>query len=69
MDKLMTRKELAEMLGLSPATLARWKRAGEDSPPCIKIGKSVRYRREDVMEWLYRRAGLDAAAVTCEQRT
>jgi excisionase family DNA binding protein len=69
MDKLMTRKELAEMLGLSPATLARWKWAGEDSPPCIKIGKSVRYRREDVMEWLYRRAGLDAAAVTYEQRT
>jgi len=69
MDKLMTRKELAEMLGLSPATLARWKWAGEDSPPCIKIGKSVRYRREDVMEWLYRRAGLNDAAVSHEERT
>lgn len=69
MEKLMTRKELAEMLGLSPATLARWKWAGEDGPPCIKIGRTVRYRHDDVMQWLYRRAGIDGSAVVVEQRT
>lgn len=69
MEKLMTRKDVAEMLGLSPATLARWKWAGEDSPPCIQIGRTVRYRREDVMQWLYRRAGIEYSAVVVEQRT
>jgi len=67
MERLMTRKELAGYLGLEPNTLARWKWKG-DGPPCIKIGRSVRYRQSEVDRWLWQRAGIRTAAVTMEQR-
>lgn len=69
MERLMTRKELAVFLGVQPQTIARWKWAGTDSPPSIKIGRSVRYRQSEVEAWLWKRAGVDAAAVTMIQRT
>jgi len=65
-DKLMTRREVAEMLGMQPNTLARWAWKKE-GPPFIKVGpKAVRYRRSEVMAWLWRRAGIDPAAVVME---
>ena len=69
MERLMTRKEVAAYLGVQPGTLARWKWAGADAPPCIKIGKSVRYRQSDVEAWLWKRAGVSEAAITMIQRT
>jgi len=69
MERLMTRKEVAEFLGVQPGTLARWKWAGTDCPPCVKVGRSVRYRRSDVEAWLWKRAGVSEAAVTMIQRT
>lgn len=53
-DRLMTRKEVADLLGFSVATLARRAWAGQDAPPFIKIGKTVRYRKSDVDAWIDR---------------
>lgn len=69
MERLMTRKEVAKFLGVQPQTIARWKWAGQDSPPSITIGRSIRYRQSEVEAWLWKKAGLDAAAVTMIQRT
>lgn len=44
----------AEILGLSPATLACWRSIGK-GPPFVKCGQAVRYRLKDLELWLDRR--------------
>lgn len=48
---LLSRKETAEMLGVSPRTLARW-HAMRKGPPRVNAGRSPRYRLEAVVRWL-----------------
>lgn len=52
-DKLLTTEELAAWLGIQRCTLekARSTRLG-DFPPYVRIGRAVRYRRNDVEAWL-----------------
>ena len=55
-DRLLTRREVAEILGFQPATLARWAWM-KQGPAFIKVGKkSVRYRASVVREWVIGRA-------------
>lgn len=51
LDDWMARAELADVLGVTSDTLARWetRRIG---PPCVRIGRKVLYRREAVQKWL-----------------
>ena len=51
MERLMTRKQAAEYLGFATQTLARyaWLRKG---PRATKLGKSVRYKLEDLEAWI-----------------
>lgn len=42
---------LAEQLGISVATVYRWRAAGVDLPPAIRIGSRVRWRPETVAAW------------------
>lgn len=48
---LLTIKELAELLGVSIATINRWNRAGEIPAPIV-IGGSIRWKRVEVEKWL-----------------
>lgn len=51
MEKLMTKQELAEFLKLSPYTVEYLRK--KKGMPYLKLGKkTVRYRIEDVVEWL-----------------
>ena len=50
----LTRKELAQELGVTASTLARWHTEGS-APPCTKVGKKILYRREAVQQWLISR--------------
>jgi predicted DNA-binding transcriptional regulator AlpA len=43
--------EIAEMLGVSVRTL-QMRRMRQLDPPYYKVGKSVRYRLDDVTAWL-----------------
>lgn len=53
--QLITTKELAQLLGLEPQTIAKWRSAGiADPPPAIHLGRQVRYDAEEVMSWIYR---------------
>lgn len=52
-DRLLTTPEVAEWLGVRPNTLAKARSVGLGSfPNYTKIGRSVRYRVEDVRRWL-----------------
>jgi len=47
----MTAKEAAEMMKVSEAFLLR-RRRKRLSPPWYKLGRAVRYKRQDLEEWL-----------------
>ncbi len=49
---LMTRQEAAEYLGIQPQTLSVWATSGRHKLPFVKVGRSVRYRRRDLDQWL-----------------
>lgn len=57
-DRLLTRKQAAEILGFQPQTLARWKWEGrEDRPREVRVGsRAVRYRASDLIRWIAARA-------------
>lgn len=51
MSKLLTIKEVAEILGVHAATVARWKK--EDKPvPYLQVGRQIRFEIEKVIQWL-----------------
>ena len=52
-------KELAELLGVNPRTLATWRSTGRYALPYIKIGRKVLYRISDLENWMAKRIGLD----------
>ena len=51
LPSLMNQKQVAEYLGKSVKTLERDRWAGIGIP-FVKVGRLVRYRADDVMEWL-----------------
>jgi hypothetical protein len=53
---LLTEEEAAEVLGIQPFTLAKYRRSG-DGPPFVKISRgdkrlTVRYRKKELLEWI-----------------
>lgn len=48
---LITPRELANELGLPETTIAQW-RYRHIGPSYLKVGRHVRYRREDVDRWI-----------------
>jgi excisionase family DNA binding protein len=56
---LLSPEELAALLGVPLPTIYRW-RSRHAGPPGFRVGRHVRYRLEDVHEWLEsRRDDLD----------
>ena len=49
--KLLTTKQLAEYLGIAISTILQYRMEGR-GPQYIKLGHLVRYRIEDVEQWL-----------------
>jgi len=50
-EGLLTEQDAAGLLEVSLVTLRRWHREGT-GPPCLEIGRQVRYRRAAVERWL-----------------
>ena len=46
--KLLNRKEAGEYLGIKPNTLDAWASTGRYNLKYIKVGRLVRYRKEDL---------------------
>ena len=51
METLLNENELAELTGLAVGTLQQW-RCTKNGPPYLKLGRAVRYRASDVLQWL-----------------
>ena len=47
----ISREQLAQELGLTSDTLARWE-ARRLGPPCTRIGRKTLYRRASVHDWI-----------------
>jgi predicted DNA-binding transcriptional regulator AlpA len=50
-DRLLTTKETAKRLGVSPSWLAKARMRG-DGPPYVKLGRSVRYDEGVLTQWM-----------------
>lgn len=50
---LLTPKQAAEALAISPRKL--WSMTASGEVPHIRIGRAVRYSRDDLREWIDRR--------------
>ena len=50
--KLLDTKQVAEILGVKPNTLAYWRCTGRYRLPYIKVGRLVMYRPADVDEFI-----------------
>jgi excisionase family DNA binding protein len=53
MDELLTSDDVARRAQVSPDTVRFWRHANT-GPRFIRVGRYVRYRREDVESWLTR---------------
>ncbi len=53
--ELLTADQAAEFLGIKPQTLSIWRSTGRYSLPFVKVGRCVRYRREDLNRFLAER--------------
>jgi len=51
---MKTKKEIAEILKLSIPTIDRLMKQGM---PYFKIGRSVRFKDEEVLEWIHKNRG------------
>jgi predicted DNA-binding transcriptional regulator AlpA len=51
LETLLNEHDVARITGLSVASVRRW-RLLRQGPKYIKIGAAVRYKPEDVAEWL-----------------
>ena len=56
MDDLISRKDAAAFLGVSPNSLAVWASTGRHAVPFIKVGRKVYYSKTALSEWLIRRS-------------
>lgn len=50
-QRLLSRAEVAHLLGVEEKTLANW-RGRSYGPRGFRVGKAVRYRRDEVDRWL-----------------
>ncbi len=49
---LMTRNEAADYLGVASGTLANWQCSGFRRLPFLKLGRHIRYRKQDLDGWI-----------------
>lgn len=50
-ESLLAEIYAAELLGLSSRTLQAW-RSRNEGPPFVRVGRAVRYRRQDLLDWV-----------------
>ena len=66
--KLLTERETALYLSVSKAYLAATRVRHLGGPPYIKFGRTVRYLRSDLDEWIAERPRISGSARTAPAR-
>jgi predicted DNA-binding transcriptional regulator AlpA len=59
-ERLLTAKEAARFLRVSPSWLAKARMRG-DGPPYVKLGRSIRYGEDAVVQWTKSRTRLSTS--------
>ena len=55
--RLLTARQVADLLGVNPETILRWRRRGELSGVGVRLpGGAIRFREDKLEEWLEERA-------------
>ena len=49
---LLNEQEAAQLLDIAPGTLSVWRSTGRYNLKFLKVGRSVKYRRSDLLTWL-----------------
>ena len=62
-NNLLNNDEAANLIGVEPRTLEVWRCTKRHQIPYMKVGRLVRYRREDLENWLNSRMICATAAV------
>ena len=52
MERLLTPKDLAEILNVKSGTIYSWLSRGVSLPQYVKIGGSTRWREKTVQKWI-----------------
>jgi excisionase family DNA binding protein len=58
---LLTAEEVAKLLGVRPATIRQWR--WQRRLPAVKLGRAVRFRREDIEAIVQRRLEKEIVAL------
>ena len=59
-ERLLTPKDAANFLRVSPSWLAKARMRG-DGPPYVKLGRAIRYREGALLQWLRSRQRLSTS--------
>ncbi len=51
-DQLLTADDVAEILGVSTSTLAKWRQTGNPELRFLRVNGRIRYRESDVEQFL-----------------
>ena len=54
-ERLLNRKEAAQLLGVKEMTLAVWKTNNRYHLPVVKVGRLAKYRYSDLMAFIEKR--------------
>jgi excisionase family DNA binding protein len=65
-ETFLTAPELARWLKVKLPTIRRWQ--WEEDLPCLRVGRLVRYRADEVLRWLETRAA-KTASIQGDSRT
>lgn len=57
---LLTTAEVAKILRVHPNTVYAWRRDNK-GPKAFQLGRTLRFRREDVESWIAEQGGADGA--------
>jgi excisionase family DNA binding protein len=53
--RLLSSKDVARVLGFHPKTIENWGRVKGNPLPCIRRGRTLRFRISDVNQWVAQR--------------
>jgi len=63
-NALLTEDEAAALLKVQPATLATWRVRGRPNLPFVRVGRCVRYRRQDLIAFINRQVRQSTSEVS-----
>lgn len=55
-ERLLSTKEAATFLGMSPSTLHTWRSTGHVRLPHVRLGRAIRYSKRGLLDYIARTA-------------